>query len=523
MTSMYQPPDDPRRVRGALRTTPEDVARLLRERYPTPLTMNFGGVKHWPVQQYLNKFLFITGVPGVGKTTFELQLLRDQANFFELDNFNIRWLVVDPTGAYGPFLHQVVPPTIPIWFLDPAEVRGLAWDVATDMGIDELIAEAIAEAILPASLSRGADPFWVTKAKELVLACLRLFIDRRSRWVLADLARLFEHPEFIPPVLAQSPRTRGTPKHTLVGEMGAGVLAVASGEVKKLSYIAAAMEHADRTFTLSGPDGFLNQKVVAHMGYDPSSMRAMSLYAGVLTEVMSLHAFRRRDEHNHTVIWADEGRYMSGLPIEAINARGRQSGLSCVLSSVGIPALLSTWKSDRVDELLDGVFSWVAFSCGHRTAKAFCDLVGEVAQLEESRGKTENKTWNWGRSWSEGWGNVPAPGASFGYGTSSSTSSTFSLQVRQALLTSEVTNLPQGNTRDDLLEFFLFSRGVGLYHAKTPFLNVYRNLPPAPPEPVRRPAEEFKLRLFDTSDVDRLNLELTDALKDVLRAQEGVN
>ncbi len=510
------------RLSGAHPTSAEAVEQFLSEQYPSPLTMSFGGVKNWPVERYMNKFLFLTGVPGSGKTAFERLMLKDQARLFNVDGFRLRWLITDPTNAYLPYLFQILPPHVPIIRAAPQDADGQAWDVAADVGTDEEIAIALIRAFFPDQISKASEPFWITKAAHLCLLVVMLFIDRESPWRLADLVRLLVYPQFLSAFLMQSARTRGAVEFDLVDKMGKGIIATASAQINQLAIAASCMEHAKRQFSFSGAGQFLDTNSVLHFGYTPQGMHSCAMLASAMVNVLALHAYKRNDEHNHTVLWGDEGRFLGDLPIETINARGRGSGLSVVLSSVGIPALLAKWSEERVREMIDGVFTWITFSVGHQTAKEFCDLVGEVEGVQRSWTHSSGSTSTWGRSYSLNSLNWWMPtGYNESHSQNYSNSTTYSLHTKPLVKPSELTGLPQGDALNDRLELFLFNRDIGCLHAETPFLHCFRDLPPAPfAVAPARPAAHSRLRPFRADDIRRLNLDLTPAMIAALKTVE---
>jgi hypothetical protein len=375
---------------GAMPTTPEAVTRYLSGRQGP--TIDIGGAE-FPIDRYLTRMILITGISGCGKTTQMLLILKQLARHFveyrDLKGtvhaaLKMRWYIIDPTGLYLVHLFRILHPSVPIYRVTPEDLHGLKWDAAADIGTSPDLAMALCKTLFAEAMAKTNEQFWTIKGYTVPFWVIMTFVELGGDWTLADLVRCLSFPQFLLPILKQSKSVSGAAAHDLQDKMGQGIIATASGPINQLATAAAAMEKAAGRFTFSGPDGFLNQNAVMHFGFTPESMNNLGPFASAMVRIMTLHAFRRPEEANHTFVVCDEGRYLSDLPLEEIMARGRQHGMSCVLSAVGVEGLSNKWGKGRTGEILESPATWLAFSSGYATAKEFCDLVGPVHGLQRS-------------------------------------------------------------------------------------------------------------------------------------------
>lgn len=539
--SVALPPPPPARFkyplftpgRGAMRTT-QEAARAALAADPGPL-YEMAGVL-WPAREYLNKLTLITGRPGSGKTTMARLKMMSAANLFPLlkahadrglypGSGDMRWWVIDPTDAYLPLLYQVLPLDVPVVRVSPQDAQGARWDIAKDVTSDALN-EALQAGLLPDALfQKAGDPFWYTKARELVGGLVTVYHERISDWQFHDLVIPIKYPQFLKPVLMQSPRTRGIAKVELVGRLGRDIVSTSSSVVNKMAVAAALWRKAQKTFTLRE---FLDSRSVAHFAFNAQLMASLAGIGNAMTYVLVKLAMGRRGaEYNHTLVIGDEGRYLSDIAgFDEIAATGRQFGLGVWLLAQGLPGLLSKWGEKPVKELLDLVSTWVTLSAGYDTAAAFCQMVGQVEGVQKSYsnstsfGRSETTTTSSGGSSS--W--TPGQGTTYGrnwnasravsFNSSSTSSESFQLVTKGAVLESEVTNLPLASAEHDLIRGFAFNPAAGgVFEFETPFLGHFRSLPAAPFEALPlRPDSDQRLEPWDVDDVRRLKLEMTPEL-----------
>ncbi len=480
----------------------------------------------WPARNYLNKLLLFTGRPGVGKTTMQRISMASVARLFV--KLLMRWVVIDPSNAYLPYLYQILPEAVEIIRASPHDAAGWRWDVRADVTNDTLN-EAFQTALFPDSLfQKAGDPFWYHKAREVTEAIVNVLHDRHSPWEFHDLVIPIKYPQFLKPLLAQSSRTAGKVKHELVGKLGRDIVTTSSSVINRMATAAAMWRHATKTFSCRA---FLNRSAsVLHFAMQPDMMASLTPIANALTYMLILLGLERNDEFNHTFFWLDEGRFLSGITgLEILAARGRGSGLGAFLSVQGLPGLFASWGQSRAEELVDVVSAWITFGAGYKTARAFSDFVGQIEGIEKSYGFSST----FGTSVTDGHGtggsSSPQGGSyswnkshSTSYSSSFTNSENFKLTTKDAILPSEVTNLGQATKENDLLSGYAFNPNVGAFRFDVPFLHHFESLP-APPfstMPIRPDAEQ-RLDPWKAEDLKRLNLDLTPEFMKALRVTWG--
>lgn len=517
--------------RGAVRTTQEQVARYLAAD-PGALYLLAGVL--WPARHFMNKLVLIMGKPDSGKTVLMRLMMESVADLFRVlpaqakaglypGEGLMRWFVVDPTNAYLPLLYQVVPGDVEIIRATPVDGDGWRWDVRRDI-TSPALNEALQEGLFPDSLfQKAGDPFWYTKAREVATSVVTVYLERDSAWEFHDLIIPFKYPQFLQPLLLQSPLTMGKAKHELVGKLGRDIVSTASSVMNKMAIAAALWQRAERTFSLRE---FLDNRSVLHFAYTPDLIPSFAGIANALVRVMVLLGITRIDPYNHTLLWLDEGRYLSDLAgLEDLAARGRGAGFGAVFAAQGLPGLVNKWGDGRVKELIDLLSTWVALTSGPETAEMFstavgkCEGVAKSYSISHTFGESLTRGGNSGHSSSWSFGGSSSSGSNSGTSWSTTTnwsttySESFQLTVRDAVMPGELTNLPYANAAEDCISGFAFNPQVGAFAFETPFLRHFRELP----EPIvgsmpLRPESDQRLLPWKLEDVTRLKLKETPEL-----------
>ncbi len=442
----------------------------------------------------------------------------------------MRWMVTDPTNAFLPLLYRVVPPDVSIVRMSPHDADGVAWDIAKDV-TNEVMNEALQRGLFPDSAKGGGDPFWMFKGREVSRAPVSVFLHRSSDWGIRDFAVPFKYPQFLKPLLMQCPRTRGMVKHDLVGRLGRDIVATSSATINQLATAAALWSKAKRKYSLRT---FLDERAVVHFAFTPAMAASLAGVANAMTYVLILLALERNDEFNHTLLIGDEARYLHEITgMEDLVARGRGAGLGAILLAQGIAGLNSTWGEKRVKELLDLVNTWICLRSGPETAEEFSKHVGVVEGIQKSYsysstyGQSVTRGTTYGGSTSSSFsGSSSSSNWSESHSVTSSSSHTnsesFALHTKQAILPSELTNLPLASPLDDLVRGFVFGPDVGAFEFATPFMKALDSYPPAPFTQMSvRPDSDQVLKPWTLEDLRRLKLDPTSAFHKALLATWG--
>jgi len=438
----------------------------------------------------------------------------------------MRWLVVDPTNAYLPLLYQVLPSDVPIVRATPVDAGGKRWAIREDI-TSPALNEALQDGLFPESLfQKAGDPFWYTKAREVTGSVVTVFLEKNSAWEFHDLIIPIKYPQFLKPLLEQCATTRGMASHELVGRLGRDITSSASSIINKMAIAAALWQKAPDTFSLRK---FLAGREVLHLAYTPDMIPCFAGIANAMTRVLVLLGITRNDPHDHTILWLDEGRYLADLAgLEDLAARGRGAGFGAIFAAQGLPGLISKWG-----ELLDLLSTWVALSSGPATAQEFSKTVGRVEGLLKSYshsftsgvstttgsnlGGSSTSSWQ-SSSTTRSWGSS----SSTTYSSSQTYTESFQLTVRDAVLPSELTNLPYASP--DQISGFAFNPEVGAFRFEAPFLHHFQGLSdPLVGEMPLRPESDQRLLPWTLDDIRRLGLDPTPALISAIdKTWEGI-
>lgn len=490
--------------RGAHITTSEST-RHFYDMFPGPFYELVGIM--WPTRLYLNKLSLITGRAGSGKSTLLKMLLQSLAHLFTIFAIQMRWLLLDPGDSYLKFLYQILPCGVEILRVSPQDADGVAWELYKDVD-NELMNHAFQAAMFSESLmQKVSDPFWYLKGREFSAATIHVHHDKGAKFLLHDVVIPIKFSPLLKPFLQQSVRAKGLAESELAGRLGRDLLSTTSSVINKLAVAAAMWRHAKRFFSLKD---FLNSRSVMHFAYAPDMLSVLSGLGNAMTSLLIMLALKRREEHNHTLILGDEGRYLYDLTgLDDLAAFGRASGLGAWICAQGIPGLVSQWGDRRTREFLDLVCTWITLSAGYETAHAYSNAVGQMEGLQESFGISS--TFTRGSSQSSGYSGTTSNSSSgSNYSFSTTFSQNFNMVMKPAILPSEITGLPLANSDMDKINGFCFNPDVGAFRFNTDFLRYFSDLPVSPVQsmPLRTNKEQVLLP-WTLEDLRRLNIELT--------------
>jgi len=169
---------------------------------PDPANRTFlWGMEPFPLSNTPTNF-FVTGGVGSGKTiTLRLLLGSALAHIgFGLDH---RAVILDAGGTAGSWLGGS-DLRCPLYILNPADQRGVAWDIAVDID-SPLAVREMANVFIPADTS--AQPFFVDTAREILVAVSLTFIQiSPGTRTIRDILNAMENRERLRALLARTPQ-----------------------------------------------------------------------------------------------------------------------------------------------------------------------------------------------------------------------------------------------------------------------------------------------------------------------------
>ncbi len=515
------------RKRGGYRTT-QDAANAFSKNNldPGEPTFKLGGIL-LSAERELGRLILLTGRPDAGKTTLLLMILADLARLWETHpTFCQRWVFLDPSGLL-PYLYQIVPPHIDIIRATPDDAEGLAPDFASGIrGESDVL--VLGSCLFNEDIARqSSDRFWTQMAREKFEDCVRVFRHLGSDWGIWDPIIAIKYPQFLKPLLAQSPYTRGSVINDLTGRMGQGITASARSVLNELACAASLWRHAKKRFTLAQ---FLDGQSVLHLQFTPRLSKVVAGLYGALTSSLTLTGLERQDKKNHTLLVLDEARYLAGLAtglLGDVAARGRAAGLHAIVSTQSCAPLKKLLGAEGFEEFIDLVGTWFCLSSGPFTGKLFSDICGDMEGFQDSKGSSTSKGTTDGSSKNYSWSSSPQGGSSsVSHGWSVSQSLTegananTALAVKAAILKGEVGQVPFADPKRDCIHGHFFNPNFGCGTFRTDFLNHFRQLPPPPfRDYARRPVEQELLEPWTEAECrDRLRLNWTPELQEALHS-----
>lgn len=390
--------DDVRTVRGATRTTQDELSAFNAEAAPAGPLLRLAAV-WYTFAQLIDRFTFVTGLPGVGKTAVMLQFLAElcRKGFRTYRSFKL--VCVDPTDAYYAALRSWTPPGVPFWDLSVSHEGSFGWDVCADVRTPEEVM-AFRECFIEPVAAGPTDPFWPAKGAQVVSSLIEAFQHHGVDWNLHLMCRFLSDLPALAAYLEACPATRPFAAAELVDKLGVSILSVASSYTEKLFAAAALDGQCDRRLSMKAFNRAESGVLIVSMRQDliPSMSPLVRAMLNTLVTDGLKRLVKKGDAATYIVV--DEGVNIARLTgLEAIAGKARAAGFGLMVSATSIPGLVRAWTAERTNELVSLVNTWLTFAVDATTAAEFCRRCGNQEGLVTSRNSgTSSGGWSEGRT-----------------------------------------------------------------------------------------------------------------------------
>ena len=321
---------------------------------PDPANRTFlWGMAPFPLSETPANF-FVTGGAGSGKTiTLRLLLGSVLAHIgFGLDH---RAVILDAGGTTESWLGGS-DLRCPLYILNPADHRGVAWDIAVDIDSLSTVRE-MANVFIPADTA--AQPFFVDTAREILFAvCLASIQTSPGKWTLRDILNATKSREQLLSLLSRTTRTATTSRFLDDERIAASVISTLATKLAPLEVAAARWDHAPKKISLKH---WLRSESMLVVGDYPASHNSVSPLQHAIFNRLADLIIRQEDSTNRR-IWILLDNLCQAGPLNRLAPllqRARSKG-ACVAFSFRDIAQLRSLYGQQADEL--------AGSCVFKTA-----------------------------------------------------------------------------------------------------------------------------------------------------------
>jgi len=442
---------------------------------------------------------FFLGAPGSGKTTLVYLMIRNILRKLRLGT-NRHLIFYDAKGEAYPLLIGMGAPQELIHIMDPFDDRGSAWALAKDI-TSPAAAMEVGTVFVPER--NEMQPFFPEAARSLIGGTMEALLQLApGKWTLRDVVVVLRERERLIKVLSLVKSTRHLPDKFIRGnETTDSIVGGIENIVRRLSFVAAAWEHAPRSVSV---DEWIRGESIFLLSSNPMLESTLIQLNKALLHRVS-QAILSQPEARHQMIppqfWIviDELRLAGKLDfLPKFLVGSRSKGGCAVLAAQDLEGVCDTY-GDHLGYEIVGIPRNKAFLkiSEPRSARYASEHFGQQ-EVEITR-----YTHNWGSS------------TSTSMQGSSSTSSrgvsvTKMLHTRPAANARNFMMFPEANPLNGITGCFDTACIGAPYYVNFPgaFIEKHRPKPdPAHLELVSRPAEHQYLRDWDEADLRRLGLE----------------
>lgn len=390
------------------------------------------------------------GAPQAGKTKLLRTIMRGSIPYVP------RSLIYDPKRLFYPVISALLPEH-DIALAYCFDERARVWNIAGDVDTPERAA-TFAKACVP-DQPDASGPYWAQSARGLLTAIIAwLNLVKPLQWTLRDLIAATDR-EYLPQILKATEQGTHEYEHHLTGPRQSGrpdsVIAALAGYLQPLQAIAAAHDYHvrnGRSFTLRewvtgrGPRCIIfSRDREHHAALDPLNQKLFD-FAGMLLldRDVSLSV-------PDTFIFLDELQEAEAFgSLQELLSNGRERGVSVVITSQTINALIARYGRERAHTIVDLCRNQAFLRLDSpETADLASKLAGIQHYVERTvtQGRTRTVTDGWSSSYQ-----------SFSHSGSVSVARSLSqhdvIKSEPLLLPSVLTNLPSPSPAYGLPGYF---------------------------------------------------------------------
>ena len=415
------------------------------------------------------------GRPGAGKT-IDLRFLMQAA----LPTIGLvpdqRALIYDPKLDFVALLHGMSL-RCPIKILCPFDLRSVAWDMAQDV-TDPATAIEVATIIVPEE--DGHNRYYPDAVRDLLQGTLTSFLTTTAEaWTLRDVILGMTQPAYLRQIITRCPSTRRLLGYFDNDRNFADVLATVNTKLGPLVPIAACWDRATERVSL---EQWQRGDFILVMGNHEKLRSSLDTVNRILFKrAAELMLAADESDTRRTWLFMDEIREAKKLDgLAQVLTKGRSKGVSVCLAAQGIEGIRDAFGEHAGEELVSQAAQLGFLGLNSPASAEWASrLLGKYERREFRRGHSE-----------------------------SGPSSSEQIVCRDAVMPSDLLNLPQANPRNGIEGYFISSE-IGAWSVRISGEFVSEHLIPADPDVpnfIPRPTSHQYLRPWDDDDLARLKL-----------------
>ena len=443
-----------------------------RRRSKDQATLRLGGVG--VSDETTRTHLCIVGATGSGKTKTINGILKDAVSTI-CDDRDERAIIFDGKQELVPLLHALGI-RCRYYILNPFDIRCVAWDVARDC---TSVTTTDQIAVILISADPGPNRFFSDAARHIV-ASLMLSFMRFSprRWTLRHVILVAQDTQLLRQALKRHPETAHVCQYFDEERTYQNIRSCLNSKINQFAPIAACWDRASEKIALVD---WINSTSIILLGWIPSITLAMGAVNRAIYQRASELLLSQKQSDTRKV-WHifDEVKELGKMEALCRMATfGRGAGNRIVIGLQDLQGLRHAYGRELASELVGQCATKVVLrSDDPDTASWAAKIIGD-AEVLDNRGPKGNET----------------------------------VRQREAVLTSEILNLPPTTIRNGLSGFYV-SPFTGAFRSTLNAEEVNELSPPVSAKWqgfVPRPNEHQILRPLDQADFELLGLKPTNS------------
>lgn len=331
------------------------------------------GMLELPDSERTQHFL-VAGSIGSGKTLTILMLMRSVMKWMRAGQ-DCRALVLDEKREYFPHIAGFHP-AVNIRTFDPFDIRGVAWDIASDISTS-----AEADQLVHLLIPRGTNesqPYFSDAARDLTKATIEVLQKvKPMKWTLRDVLLLTASPDRLRAFIEKVPAVMDRAQTHFDANEFPSVMSTLSTKLAPLTVMAALWEKAPEKYSLNQ---WMKECSILMFAKDPVHRESMeTLNRAIFSRASNLLLSQNSKAPGRSWVFLDEVREAGKLDgLRSLMNLGRSKGVGVVLGFQDFDGMRALYGSEEAHEIT-----------GQANNKTFLrtDSVATAKWMESNAGK----------------------------------------------------------------------------------------------------------------------------------------
>lgn len=331
------------------------------------------GMLELPESERTQHFL-VAGSIGSGKTLTILMLMRSVMKWMRAGQ-DCRALVLDEKREYFPHIAGFFP-AVQIRTFDPFDMRGVAWDIASDISTSAE-ADQLSHLLIPRGTNES-QPYFSDAARDLTKATIEVLQKvMPMKWTLRDLLLLTANPARLRAFIEKVPAVMDRAQTHFDANEFPSVMSTLSTKLAPLTVMAALWEHASERYSLNQ---WMKECSILMFAKDPVHRESMqTLNRAIFARASNLLLSQTTKTPGRSWVFLDEVREAGKLDgLRSLLNLGRSKGVGVVIGFQDFDGMRALYGNEEAHEIT-----------GQANNKTFLrtDSVATAKWMESNAGK----------------------------------------------------------------------------------------------------------------------------------------